>query len=72
MSQKDYIAKLTRILMEVQSLDEQIKEIKDDAKAAGLNPSILVAVAKAIVNNKVEDLKEKSEELLDAINLTRT
>jgi uncharacterized protein (UPF0335 family) len=69
---KELISKMVRVLMEMQSLDEVLKEIKDEAKEAGLNPSVLVAVAKAIANSKVDDLQEKSQELLDTIELTRS
>lgn len=72
MNQRDAIAKLVRLYTEEQSLSEQIKEVKDEAKESGLNPAILSAVAKAIVNDKVDDLKKKSSETLDVIELSRT
>lgn len=71
MSQKEIIAKLVRQYIQIQSIEEEISEIKTQAKASGLNASILTQVAKAIANNKVESLKEKSEEVLDAIQESR-
>ena len=71
MNKKDAVAKLVRLFMEQQSLDEQIKEIKDEAKESGLNPAILTTVAKSIVNGKVSELKEKSEEVLETISDAR-
>lgn len=72
MSQKEIIAKLVRQYIQIQSIEEEISEIKTQAKASGLNASILTQVAKAIANNKVESLKEKSEEVLDAIQESRS
>lgn len=72
MSQKEIIAKLVRQYIQIQSIEEEIAEIKSEAKASGLNASILTQVAKAIANNKVESLKEKSEEVLDAIEESRS
>lgn len=72
MNQKEVIAKLVRIYTEEQSLAEEAKEIKDSAKEAGLDASILSAVAKAIVKGKVDELKEKSDEILKAIEVARS
>jgi uncharacterized protein (UPF0335 family) len=72
MNQKDAIAKLVRIYAEEQSLAELSKEIKDEAKESGLDPAIISAVAKAIVKNKVDELKVKSDEILKAIDISRS
>ena len=72
MSQKEIIAKLVRQYIQIQSIEEEVKEIKAKAKASGLNASIISQVAKAIANNKVEELKGKSEEVLDAIEESRS
>ena len=72
MQAKEAIAKFVKILTEIDSLNEDLKSIKDEAKESGLNVAVLTAVAKAIVNNKVDDLKEKSNETLDAIELSRS
>lgn len=72
MNQKEAIAKLVRIYTEEQSLAEEAKEIKDEAKESGLDPAIISAVAKAIVKNKVDELKTKSDEILKAIDISRS
>ena len=72
MSQKEIIAKLVRQYIQIQSIEEEIKEIKAEAKASGLNASIVSSVAKAIANNKVEELKQKSEETMEAISEARS
>lgn len=68
MNRKDAVAKLVRLYMEEQSLAEQIKEVKDEAKQSGLQPAIISAVAKSIVNGKVSELKEKSQETIDLLD----
>jgi uncharacterized protein (UPF0335 family) len=72
MDQKEAIAKLVRIYTQEQSLAEEAKEIKDEAKESGLDPAIVSAVAKAIVKNKVDELKAKSDEILKAIDISRS
>lgn len=64
---EDTIGEMVKVLTEIDSLNEQLGDIKDAAKAKGLDPASLVAVAKAIVKNKVDDLREKSEKVLKAI-----
>ena len=72
MSQKEIIAKLVRQYIQIQSIEEEVKEIKAEAKALGINPSIVSQVAKAIANNKVDELKDKSEQTMEAINESRS
>lgn len=71
MQAKEAIAKLVRLYTEEESLAEMVKEVKDQAKASGLDPAIVSAVAKAIVKNKVDDLIAKSNATLDTINQAR-
>jgi uncharacterized protein (UPF0335 family) len=72
MNEKEAIAKLVRIYTEEQSLAEEAKDIKDEAKESGLNVTAIVTVAKAIVKNKVDELKAKSDEILKAIDISRS
>jgi hypothetical protein len=58
---KEGIAALVRLLLEQQSLTEQIKEVKSTIKAGGGKPSVAAKVAKAIVDSSVSELKETSE-----------
>jgi len=72
MQAKEAISKMVKILTEIDSLNEGLKEVKDEAKESGLNVAVLAAVAKAIVSNKVDELKTKSDETLEAIELARS
>ena len=72
MQAQEAIAKLVRLYTQEQSLSEDVKEVKDQAKASGLDPAILSSVAKAIVKNKVDELIAKSNEVLKAIDISRS
>jgi len=72
MKAKDAISKMVKVLTEIDSLNEELKEIKDEAKESGLNVAVLAAVAKAVVSNKVDELLVKSNETLDAIEVARS
>lgn len=72
MQEKEAIAKFTRLFTEEQSLKESIKEVADEAKESGLEVPVLKAIAKAIVDNKVEELKQKSENTLRLVEVARS
>lgn len=71
-SARKYINALTDLYLEELSISDKIKELKDEAREEGLNPTILSAVAKAIANGKVPELEEKSESILNAIEISRS
>ncbi|MGL5075070.1 MAG: hypothetical protein ACRDBG_04430 [Waterburya sp.] len=68
---KEEIAKLVKVYMEAQSLSESEKEIKEEIKAKGGDAAVCAAVAKSIVNDKVDKLKERAELTVDLIELSR-
>lgn len=72
MNRKEAIAKLVKQYIQIQSIEEEIRDIKSEIKSAGLNPSIISNVAKAFASGKAEELKEKSEEVLDTIEEGRS
>jgi len=72
MDAKQFIAAAVKILVEIDSLKEQLKEIKDEGKSSELDVATLTTVATAIASNKVDSLKEKSEKTIDAIELARS
>lgn len=71
MNVKEGIAKLSKLFMQQQSLDEEVKEVKEAIKESGGNAAIAATVAKAIVANKVSDLSEKAETTEQYIELSR-
>ena len=54
MTEKDAIAKFTRLFTEEESLKEEIKAVADEAKESGLDVAPLKAIAKAIVANRLD------------------
>jgi hypothetical protein len=69
---KDGIAALVRLLMEQQSLTEQIKEVKTMIKTGGGKPNVAAKVAKAIVDSKVSELEEVSSTTDHYIEIARS
>lgn len=67
MQVREAVSKMVNLLVQIESLNEELKEIKEEAKESGLNPSVLIAVAKATVAGKLEELEDKSESTLKAI-----
>lgn len=72
MQAKEAIAKLVKLFTEEESISEQVKEVKDEIKESGHDAIVLSAVAKAIVKNKVDDLVDKSNAMLAAIDISRS
>lgn len=72
MTEKEAIAKFTRLFTEEESLKEEIKAVADDAKESGLDVSALKSISKAIVANKVDELQEKSEALIRLVQVARS
>jgi len=72
MQAKEAIAKFVNIFTQIEELNEDLKAIKDEVKESELNVPVLVAVAKAIVSGKIEELLIKSNETLEAIETSRS
>lgn len=71
MQAKEFIAKAVNLLIEIDSLNEQLKELKVEAKEAELDVSALTAAAKAIASAKCDEVIEKNTAVINAINLAR-
>ena len=72
MQAKEFISQAVKVLIEIESQNEILKELKDNAKEQGLDVSSLIAVAKAVANNKVDQLISKSETTLEIIEQYRS
>jgi len=59
--------KLKAIYTEIGLLDEDVKSLKADGKEAELDVALIAKLAKAAADNKLEDLKTKTENTLDLI-----
>lgn len=69
---KSFVSEAVKLIVEIDSHNEVLKQLKADAKEAGLDVAALSAVAKAIAFNRVSELQEKSEALLEAIEEYRS
>lgn len=63
-----FVQDLYDVYVQIEPLSEKEKEVKAKIKEAGLNPSIIAAIAKAKVQGKLGELEEKSAEILNAID----
>ena len=72
MQAKEFIAQAVKLLTEIDSLNEQLKDLKSDAKESELDVTALTAAAKAIVQAKCDEVIEKNTAVIDAINLARS
>lgn len=71
-SQKDIVNRLVRLYSEQDSINEQIKEIKDEAKSIGYKQGLLARVAKAMAAAKASELLAQSEEIQEIIEEVRS
>lgn len=62
------IEKLKVVFNEIYDLEQDLKEIVDEAKEAGLDGAALKEIAKAIVWNKLSTLEKKFKERLELID----
>ena len=68
MTNNDVIEKLIPIYTEIDLLTQDAKEVLLSAKNIGLDAPALAKVAKAKVQQKLEELKEKTDALSDLID----
>ena len=59
-SEVEFIEQMINILREVDLLNSDLKEIKDEAKERGYDPALLVKVAKATLEAKSEEIIAKN------------
>ncbi len=65
LTNKEVVERLVNIYREVSLLQEDSKSILSEAKDQGLDHSTLNKVAKAIANDKVNDVEEACQKFLD-------
>jgi uncharacterized protein (UPF0335 family) len=65
LTNKEVVERLVNIYREVSLLQEDSKSILSEAKEQGLDHSTLNKVAKAIANDKVNDVEEACQKFLD-------
>jgi uncharacterized protein (UPF0335 family) len=67
MTNKEFVNAVVKLLIEIDSLNDQLKQIKSEAKEQGLDVTALSTVAKAMAFAKTDELVEKSENIIDLV-----
>ena len=62
-----FVEMLQREFNEVLLINENIKQLKEDAKEAGYDAALLAKVAKSLVESKLEDILSKNQEFADMV-----
>lgn len=68
MQAKEIVEKMTVVFDSITSINEDMKLLKEDAKASGFDSSILATIAKSISDGKSGKLRGKYEETLDMLD----
>lgn len=63
-SEEELITEMENQFVQINGFMEIIKDLKSDAKEAGYDGALLAKVAKARADDKVAELREKTETLL--------
>ena len=63
-----FVEMLQREFNEVLLINENIKQLKEDAKEAGYDAALLAKVAKSLAESKVQDILEKNQEFADMVD----
>lgn len=68
----EYVQLMKREFTEVESIMESVAELKAEAKEAGFDATLLAKIAKAMAENKVDDVLEKNEVFASLVDEVRS
>lgn len=68
----EYVQLMKREFTEVESIMENVAELKAEAKEAGFDATLLAKIAKAMAENKVDDVLEKNEIFASSVDEVRS
>ena len=63
----ELVQMLMREFTEILTITENIKELKENAKEAGYDATLLAKVAKSLAESKVDDILSKNQEFADMV-----
>ena len=66
----EIVEAMKRLYVEIQSITEDLTSLKDEAKERGMDAALMAKVAKALADNKLEDILDKNtsfEELAEEV-----
>lgn len=68
----EYVQLMKREFTEVESIMENVAELKAEAREAGFDATLLAKIAKAMAENKVDDVLEKNEVFASLVDEVRS
>ena len=67
----ELVKAMQREFTEIDSINENLKELKDEAKAAGHDAAMLARLAKAMAEGKTDEVIDKSQAFIDLADAVR-
>ena len=64
-TKEEFVKLMQREFTEIESIMENVKELKEQAKAAGYDATMLAKLAKAMSESKTDEVIEKSQAFID-------
>ena len=64
-TKEEFVRLMQREFTEIDSIMENIKELKEQAKASGYDATMLAKLSKAMAEAKTDDVIEKSQAFID-------
>ena len=68
----EYVQLMKREFTEIESIMENVAELKAEAKEAGFDAILLAKISKAMAENKVDDVLEKNEIFASLVDEVRS
>lgn len=64
-TKEEFVKLMQREFTEIESIMENVKELKEQAKASGYDATMLAKLAKAMSESKTDEVIEKSQAFID-------
>ena len=64
-TKEEFVKLMQREFTEIESIMENVKELKEQAKAAGYDATMLAKLGKAMAESKTDEVIEKSQAFID-------
>ena len=64
-TKEEFVKLMQREFTEIESIMENVKELKEQAKAAGYDATMLAKLAKSMAEAKTDEVIEKSQAFID-------
>lgn len=67
----EYVEMLTREFYEIESIMENVSEIKAEIEEAGFDATLLAKISKAMAENKADEIIQKNEDFAAGVDEVR-